>query len=81
MALVAEAAGLKVPGHHNLSLTAVLSWAARAPLRRHFEADGAHIVVAALHALAERGDVKAEVVADAIERFGIDADALDPRYA
>jgi pyruvate dehydrogenase E1 component len=41
---------------------------ARAPLRRHFEVDAAHIVVAALHGLAERGDVRAEVVADAIER-------------
>jgi pyruvate dehydrogenase E1 component len=54
---------------------------ARAPLRRHFEVDAAHIVVAALHGLAERSDVKAQAVADAIERFGIDADALEPRYA
>ena len=54
---------------------------ARAPLRRHFEVDAAHIVVAALHGLAERGEVKAQVVADAIERFGIDTEAPDPRYA
>jgi pyruvate dehydrogenase E1 component len=54
---------------------------ARAPLRRHFEVDAAHVVVAVLHALAQRGDVKADVVADAIDRYGIDADALDPRDA
>jgi pyruvate dehydrogenase E1 component len=54
---------------------------ARAPLRRHFEVDAAHVVVAALNGLAQRGDVKADVVADAIARYGIDADALDPREA
>ena len=54
---------------------------ARAPLRRHFEVDAAHVVVAALHGLAQRGDVKADVVADAIDRYGIDPDALDPRDA
>jgi pyruvate dehydrogenase complex dehydrogenase (E1) component len=51
------------------------------PLRRHFEVDAAHIVVAALHGLAERGEVKAQVVAAAIERCGIDNEAPDPRYA
>jgi pyruvate dehydrogenase E1 component len=54
---------------------------ARGPLRRHFEVDAAHVVVAALHALAQRGDVKPEVVADAICRYGIDADGSDPRDA
>jgi pyruvate dehydrogenase E1 component len=54
---------------------------ARGPLRRHFEVDAAHIVVAALHALAQRGDVKSEIVAAAIDDYGIDRDALDPRDA
>ena len=54
---------------------------ARAPLRRHFEVDAAHVVVAALHGLAQRGDVKAEAVAAAIDRYGIDAERLDPRDA
>jgi pyruvate dehydrogenase E1 component len=54
---------------------------ARAPLRRHFEVDAAHVVVAALHALAQRGDVTADVVAAAIDRYRIDAEALDPRDA
>ena len=54
---------------------------ARAPLRRHFEVDAAHVVVAALDGLAQRGDVTADVVAGAIDRYGIDRDALDPRNA
>jgi pyruvate dehydrogenase E1 component len=51
---------------------------ARGPLRRHFEVDAEHIAVAALYGLAQRGEVKAEVVADAIDRYGIDPEALDP---
>jgi pyruvate dehydrogenase E1 component len=54
---------------------------ARGPLRQHFEVDAAHIVVAALHALAQQGDVSADVVAAAIGRYGIDAEAIDPRSA
>jgi pyruvate dehydrogenase E1 component len=53
----------------------------RAALRRHFEVDAAHIVVAVLQALAATGDVKPEAVADAIARYDIDADAIDPRLA
>ncbi|MEO6120673.1 MAG: pyruvate dehydrogenase (acetyl-transferring), homodimeric type, partial [Acidimicrobiales bacterium] len=53
----------------------------RAALRRHFETDAAHIVVAVLKALADSGDGKAEEVADAIARHGIDAEARDPRTA
>ena len=53
----------------------------RAALRRHFEIDAAHIVVAVLAALVEQGDAKAEEVADAIARYGIDAGAPDPRTA
>ena len=53
----------------------------REDLRRHFEVDEAHIVVACLHALAQTGEVKAEVVRDAIDAAGIDADAIDPRDA
>jgi pyruvate dehydrogenase E1 component len=53
----------------------------RAALRRHFEIDAAHIVVAALAGLANCGDAKAEEVADAIYRYGIDAERPDPRLA
>jgi pyruvate dehydrogenase E1 component len=51
----------------------------RPALRRHFEVDAAHIVVAVLDGLAQTGDVKAEDVAEAIRRYEIDADAPDPR--
>jgi pyruvate dehydrogenase E1 component len=50
----------------------------REALRRFFEVDAAHVVVATLAALASQGDVKPELVADAIARYDIDADAVDP---
>jgi len=53
----------------------------REALRRHFETDAAHVVVATLAALAADGEVKPEVVDDAIARYGIDPDAGDPRLA
>jgi pyruvate dehydrogenase E1 component len=53
----------------------------RTALRRHFEIDAAHIAVAVLHGLARTGDVKAEAVSDAIRRYEIDPDQLDPRLA
>jgi pyruvate dehydrogenase E1 component len=53
----------------------------RANLRRHFEVDQNYVVVAALSQLARRGDIKASVVTEAIEKFGIEADKLSPLYA
>jgi pyruvate dehydrogenase E1 component len=53
----------------------------REALRRHFEVDAAHIVVATLSSLARQGDVKDEAVAEAIQRYGIDPDSIDPRLA
>jgi pyruvate dehydrogenase E1 component len=50
----------------------------RAALRRHFETDAPHLVVAVLAALADVGDAKAEEVADAIDLYGIDAEATEP---
>ncbi|MGY6499754.1 MAG: pyruvate dehydrogenase (acetyl-transferring), homodimeric type [Acidimicrobiales bacterium] len=50
----------------------------REALRRFFEIDTGHIVVATLWGLARDGVVGAEVVNDAIARYGIDADAPDP---
>ncbi|HEX2054607.1 MAG TPA: pyruvate dehydrogenase (acetyl-transferring), homodimeric type [Actinomycetota bacterium] len=44
----------------------------RENLRRHFEVDAEHIVVAALAALAQAGEVKPEAVQAAIERYGVD---------
>jgi pyruvate dehydrogenase E1 component len=53
----------------------------REALRRHFETDAPHVVVATLAALAADGDVKPEAVTDAIARYGIDAERGDPRLA
>jgi pyruvate dehydrogenase E1 component len=50
----------------------------RAALRRFFEIDAEHIVVAALGALAGEGRLDREVVATAIQEFGIDTDAANP---
>jgi pyruvate dehydrogenase E1 component len=50
-------------------------------LRRHFEVDAGHVVVAVLQTLSEIGEGKAEEVADAIARYGVDADAPDPLTA
>jgi len=50
----------------------------RQALRRYFETDAEHVVVATLWALAQSGDVKAEAVAEAIKRYGIDPEAIDP---
>ncbi|CAN5315653.1 pyruvate dehydrogenase (acetyl-transferring), homodimeric type [soil metagenome] len=53
----------------------------REALRRHFEVDAEHIVVATLSALAEMGEVKPETVSDAIRGYGIDPDRTTPSVA
>jgi pyruvate dehydrogenase E1 component len=53
----------------------------REALRRHFETDAAHIVVAVLDGLRAAGEAKTEEVEEAIRRFGIDPDSPDPRLA
>jgi pyruvate dehydrogenase E1 component len=50
----------------------------RTALRRHFETDAPHLVVAVLSALADVGDAKPEEVADAIVRYQLDAEAVEP---
>lgn len=50
----------------------------RAALRRFFEVDSAHIVVAALKALANEGSIPASKVAEAIEKYGIDTECGPP---
>jgi len=44
----------------------------RPAARRFFQVDAESVVVTALRALAERGEVKAEVVAEAFEKYRID---------
>ena len=53
----------------------------RANLRDHFEVDAHHVVVAALHVLAQEGTVDKKVVAEAITKYGIDPERLNPLYA
>jgi pyruvate dehydrogenase E1 component len=50
----------------------------RVKLRRFFEVDRHHVAVTALSALAGEGEVGAATVGKAIERYGIDADAVAP---
>jgi pyruvate dehydrogenase E1 component len=50
----------------------------RRHLRRFFEVDRHHVVVAALRALADDGEVEASVVDDAIRTYEIDPDVPDP---
>ncbi|MCP4323672.1 MAG: pyruvate dehydrogenase (acetyl-transferring), homodimeric type [Alteromonadales bacterium] len=53
----------------------------RANLRRHFEVNAGYVVVAALSELAKRGDIKASVVAEAIAKFDIDTNKVNPLFA
>jgi pyruvate dehydrogenase E1 component len=50
----------------------------RSALRRFFEVDRQHIVVAALDSLAQRGAMQRETVAEAIKRYDLDAGAMPP---
>ena len=50
----------------------------RAELRRFFEVDAAHIVVATLGALAGEGLIDREIVHTAMSELGIDPDAPNP---
>jgi pyruvate dehydrogenase E1 component len=53
----------------------------RSKLREHFEVNRHYIVVAALKALSEDGAVPVSQVADAIKKYGINTDKINPLYA
>ncbi len=53
----------------------------RQALRRHFEVDAEHIVVATLAALADSGDTKPEAVAEAIKTYEIDPERIWSHFA
>ncbi len=53
----------------------------RRKLREHFEIDRHYIVVAALKALSEDGTVPVQLVADAIAKYGIQTDRINPLHA
>lgn len=53
----------------------------RAQLRKHFEVNAMHVAVAALKALADEGGIDAKTVAEAIAKYGIDAEKINPLKA
>jgi pyruvate dehydrogenase E1 component len=53
----------------------------RSKLREHFEVDRHYIVLAALKALSEDGAVPVSKAAEAISKYGIKADKINPLYA
>jgi pyruvate dehydrogenase E1 component len=53
----------------------------RSKLREHFEVNRHYIVVAALKALADEGTVPAPKVAEAIKKYGINTEKINPLYA
>ncbi|HCM63488.1 MAG TPA: pyruvate dehydrogenase (acetyl-transferring), homodimeric type [Morganella sp. (in: Bacteria)] len=50
-------------------------------LRHHFEIDAGYVVVAALGELAKRGEVEVKVVEEAIKKFSINPEKVNPRVA
>ena len=53
----------------------------RSKLREHFEVNRHYVVVAALKALADDGTLPLAKVAEAIKKYGLDADKINPLYA
>jgi pyruvate dehydrogenase E1 component len=53
----------------------------RSKLREHFEVNRYYIVVAALKALSEDGAVPVSQVAEAIKKYGINTEKVNPLYA
>jgi pyruvate dehydrogenase E1 component len=53
----------------------------RSRLREHFEVNRHYVVIAALKALADEGAMPVSKVAEAIAKYGIDADKINPLYA
>ncbi|MBL1278422.1 MAG: pyruvate dehydrogenase (acetyl-transferring), homodimeric type [Ectothiorhodospiraceae bacterium] len=53
----------------------------RAQLRKHFEVNSVNVVVAALKSLADEGVIDAVTVAEAIDKYGIDPEKINPLHA
>ncbi len=53
----------------------------RQKLRKHFEVNKYHVVVTALKALADEGQLPAGKVAEAIKQYGIDPEKINPLLA
>ena len=83
MKIVPEQVARFLPGHHFVPLgtDGFGRSDTREALRRHFEIDMPNVVVGVLSALAAQGEVKHETVAEAIARYGIDPDGINPALA
>lgn len=53
----------------------------RENLRHHFEVDTSYVVVAALGELAKRGEIDVKVVEEAIKKYNINPEKVNPRLA
>jgi len=53
----------------------------RQQLRKHFEVNKYHVVIAALKALADEGQLPAGKVAEAIKKYDIDPEKINPLFA
>ena len=53
----------------------------RSKLREHFEVNRHFVTVAALKALADEGAIDASKVTEAIRKYGINPDKINPAYA
>lgn len=52
----------------------------RENLRKHFRVNAHYVVIAALTELAQQGTINKDIVAQAISKYGIDADKINPLY-
>lgn len=53
----------------------------RANLRHHFEVDAKYIAIASLYELVKAGDLDKSVLVDALQRFDINPEKINPLYA
>jgi pyruvate dehydrogenase E1 component len=53
----------------------------REKLRHFFEVNSSFVTVAALHELARQGEIEIKVVTDAIKKFKLDPEKLNPLFA
>ncbi|CAL1329209.1 pyruvate dehydrogenase (acetyl-transferring), homodimeric type [Candidatus Providencia siddallii] len=53
----------------------------RKNLRYYFEIDETYIIVASLNELAKRGEINIQIVEDAIKKYNIDPNKINPRLA
>ncbi len=53
----------------------------RSQLRKHFEVNAVYIALTALKALADEGSIDAVTVAEAIDKYGVDPEKINPLHA